>query len=209
MADRVYTEYERKQDEAAAAKRRSADRDQRLGEYGQFQKKQADDLTRGFRQFSEAQTGRAMGNVLRQASIGANRQGLAFSGLWQGAITGAHARLQGAALGAQQGFASQLAAMQSQNYDRALQGEFQYAMEIDKMMLNQQFEKDLMYMQQEMRRSSENRDAFLGLAGSIGGWLGGGPIGAAIGGKVGSWFGGDDPYASGSGRSVYGYQGGY
>jgi hypothetical protein len=176
--------------QAKEQKKRDAKRDKRLEEYRGFQQGQFDDLTRGFRQFSEAQTGRALGNVLRQQEVGATRRGIAFSGLAGHAAAGAQAALQGTALGAQQGFASQLATMQSQNYDRALQGEFQYAMEIDRMFLSHQFNKELIHMQEKLAQDRESRDSFWGLAGSIGGWLGGGPLGAAAGNWLGNQLGG-------------------
>lgn len=182
-----------RQVQAQEAKKRAAEqkkqREARLGEYKGYQAGQFEDLTRGFRQFSEAQTGRALGSTLRQAELGAGRRGIAFSGLAAGAATSAQAALQGQALGAQQRFGSQLASLQAQNQDAFVRGEFAFANELQAMYLRQDFEKELTYMQAQLQKDQQSRDSYFGLAGSIGGWLAGGPIGGAIGGAIGSKVG--------------------
>ena len=154
------------------AKRRAAtqkkQREARLGEYRGYQEGQFEDLTRGFRQFSEAQTGRALGNVLRQAEVGAGRRGIAFSGLAGQAATAAQAQLQGQALGAQQGYASQLANLQAQNYEARVRGEFEFAEAVEKMYLSSDFEKELLAMQAKLIKDQESRNAYYELAGGVG-----------------------------------------
>jgi hypothetical protein len=162
----------KEQAEAAEAQKRAdkfaKQRETRLGEYQKLQEGQFQDLTRGFRQFSEAQTGRALGSVLRGAELGASRRGIAFSGLGERGATEAQAQLQGQALGAQQGFASQLSTLQAQNQDAFLRGEFAFANEIERMHLQQGFEMDLHRMQAKLIRDQESRNALYGLAGGIG-----------------------------------------
>jgi hypothetical protein len=169
----------KEQAEAAEAQKRAdkfakfaKQRETRLGEYQKLQEGQFQDLTRGFRQFSEAQTGRALGSVLRQAELGAGRRGIAFSGLAGRGATEAQAGLQGQALGAQQQFASQLGALQAQNASALMRDEYRFENEMATLHLQQEFRLQLTQMQAKLQRDQESRNAFWGLGGSIGEFLG-------------------------------------
>jgi hypothetical protein len=67
-----------------------------------------------------------------------------------------------------------------------LRGEFGFINEMAKIDAMQAFEEKMTLMREKLQRDRESRNAFWGLAGSIGGWLAGGPVG----GMVGGWFGG-------------------
>jgi hypothetical protein len=71
-----------------------------------------------------------------------------------------------------------------------LRGEFGFINEMAKMENMQAFEERMTMLREKLQRDRESRNAFWGLAGSVGGWLAGGPVGGAIGGWIGGLGGG-------------------
>lgn len=172
------------------------DYEKKLDLYDQTQVGQRERLLTGFRQFSEAQTGRGLGNILKTQALTNQRRGIEFSGLGSRGMAEQQAALQGQALGAQQGYASQLSTMQAQNRDAFVRGEFSFMNQMDLQLSSQRFQRELMQMQARLQQDAESRANMFGLAGSIGSWLVGGPVGGAVGGLFSNRVGAGEGYAN-------------
>lgn len=161
-------ESELKMDEAASDKAQWADFSKKLGYYDTQQAAQQERLLGSFRRFSEAQTGRGLGNILKTQALANQRRGIEFSGLGSRGMAEQQATLQGQALGAQQGYASALMNLQAQNRDAFMRGEFTFMNAMDMAFLQQKFQMDLINLQAKHQRDLESRRAMGELAGSMG-----------------------------------------
>ena len=171
-----------------------------ISDYDKLQAGKRNDLLQSFRQFSEAQVGRGLGNILKQQNLQNQRRGIEFSPLGGRGMMEQQAALQGQGLQAQQSYASALDTLMYQNRDKFIAGEFKFIHEMDYAFQQKQFAVDLANLQASLQRDQESRSNMFALAGSIGGFLVGGPIGSAIGGWLGTKTGSppmQNPWVSG------------
>ena len=141
--------------------------DKNIYDYDQLQIGKREDLLRGFRQFSEAQVGRGLGNILKQQNLQNQRRGIEFSGLGARGMAEQQGILQGQGLQAQQSYASALDTLMYQNREKFITGEFKFMHQMDYAFQQHEFEMELTRLQVKMLRDKEARDAFGGLADSI------------------------------------------
>jgi hypothetical protein len=157
--------------------------------HSQLLGEQREKMLGGFRTQSEAGIARQLEAQKRGAALSAARRGFApgSAGIGGGrAAAIAETQLRGAGEASFQDFQTKLGMLQSQQQDAMLRGEFGFINEMAKIDAMQAFEEKMTLMREKLQRDRESRNAFWGLAGSIGGWLAGGPVG----GMVGGWFGG-------------------
>ena len=139
-----------------------------LSDYDRLQSGQRNNLLQSFRQFSEAQVGRGLGNILKEQNLQNQRRGIEFGGLGARGMAEQQAALQGQGLQAQQSYASALDTLMYQNRDKFIQGEFSFMHQMDYAFQQHEFQMELARLQEKMLRDQESRDAFWGLADSIG-----------------------------------------
>jgi len=105
-------------------------------------------------------------------------------------------------------FQNKLGLLQSQQQDALLRGEFEFINQMARQENAQEFERSMTLLRDKLQRDRESRGAFWGLAGSIGGFLVGGPIGSAIGGGITNWLGGQGGGGGGAEQMAYSNPGG-
>jgi len=140
----------------------------KLGTYDSLQAQKRNELLNSFTTFSEGQTGRALGGILREQQLQNQRRGIEYSGVGSGAMASAHTELAGKALENQQGFATQLMALQANNRDAYIRGEFSFMNAIDMGNMNQAFQRELLRLQEKLQMDRESRNAFTSAAQGFG-----------------------------------------
>jgi len=164
--------YTKPASDAQSAKRRDWNQqnefNKNLSDYDRLQSGQRNNLLQSFRQFSEAQVGRGLGNILKQQNLQNQRRGIEFSGLGARGMAEQQGILQGQGLQAQQSYASALDTLMYQNRDKFIAGEFSFMHQMDYAFQQHEFQMELARLQEKMLRDQESRDAFGGLADSIG-----------------------------------------
>lgn len=143
----------------------------KLGFYDTQQEAMRERLLGSFSQFSEAQAGRALGNILKTQALQNQRRGIEFSGLGSRGMAEQQAMLQGQSLGAQQGYASALMNLQAQNRDAFMRGEFGFMNKMDLAFQSFEFQKQLVNLYAKLQRDAESRTAMFDLASSIGSFI--------------------------------------
>ena len=156
--------------------------------HGQLLGEQREKLLGGFRTGAEAGVARQLEASGRAAQLRAQRQGLGRGGLGGRAAALGEMQLRGAGEASYQQFSSKLGLLQSQQTEAMVRGEFNFINEMTKQEALMKFEEDMIRLRDELQRNRESRNSFLNLAGSIGGFLVGGPVGSYVGSQVGGWL---------------------
>jgi hypothetical protein len=159
---------------------------QNVSLYDQLAGQQREKLLSGFRTEAETSVARSLDAAKRAASLSAARRGLGQAGISGGrAAAVTEAGLRGQGQQAISDFASQLGTLQAQQRDAFLRGEFDFMNEMAREQTRQAFDLQLISLREKLQRDRESRNAFWGLAGSIGNFIGLGPLGGALNNLLG------------------------